>query len=189
MLRKFKTLAATTGIAATALVCLATQASAATLYTIIQSPGSDPQISGSFEYDPSASAAQNSQSYSNIAISTSGGNTATYPPTLYTVHYAEDLGNYLAASTQSNPNDFPLVELSFPTAVTGQPGDTEVANVAEVIRDPNSGNVVSRSFSGVTVTDIPAAVPEPSSTSSIGLVILGCGGWLVKRKIAQAAES
>lgn len=138
MRRKFKTLAATTGIAVTAIVSFATQASAATLYRIIQSPGSDPQISGFFDYDPSASAAQNSQSYYNIAISTSGGtDTTTFPPTLYTVHYAEDLGNYLAASTQSNPTDFPLVELSFPTAVTGQPGDTELANVTEVVRDPS----------------------------------------------------
>ena len=178
MLEKFKTLAATTCVAATAIVSVATQASAATLYTINQSPGNTNRISGTFYYDPASSYPH----YSNVAISTSGGNTTTFPPTTYTTDAGEDPG-YFEATAPSSQNGLPNV--GFSSQLTGLPGDTEPATVLE----NSSGGNSQRSFTGVTVTSAAAAVPEPDGTSGIGLVILGGGGWLLKRKMAKPMKA
>ena len=181
MLEKLKALAATTCVAATAIVSVATQASAATLYTLTPGTSSDGgTISGSFDYDAS------SQNYSNIAINTSGGNTTTFPPTAYTSYesFVSDNSNLQAATSSSS--FYPGVQLSFNNRLTGQPGDTTTTFIAS---ENNSSGQNSRSFSGVTVTSAAAAVPEPDGTSGIGLAILGGGGWLVKRKIAPSIKA
>ena len=173
MLRKFKTLAATTCVAATAIVSIATKASAEALYTLSTGTSSDGgTISGSFDYDAS-------QGYSNIAINTSGGNTTTFPPTQYT-QLAIDNGRFgFRATSQFSQNGLPFVQLGYTSQPTGQPGDEQSVSAIEY----NYSGSSYRFFSGVTITGVPASVPEPDGTSGIGLVLLGCGGWLVKRKM------